>query len=256
MAEGRFLRCEQSEGVARITLARPKHNVLNIDMMNELNGLLDTLAGDDDLKCVAIFGEGKSWCAGVEVGDHKPGMVDEMVTVFNGIFERIHRLDVPTVAAVHGVCVGGGMELAIACDIVVASERAKFGQPEIKLGFFPPYAVVRLPELIGPAKTVEVCTAGKIYSAEEARGLGFVGHVVPEERFSEAVEKMIGEIRYNSPLIIRLNKRAVKKCHRMPFSDAVAAASDAFLNTLMKTEDTLEGIASFEEKRKPEWKNR
>ena len=256
MADYSFVKFEEASGVARITFARPKHNVFNIEMMNELNGLLDTLVSDDSLKCVVFYGEGPSWCAGVEVGDHKPDMAHEMVSVFNGIFERINRLDVPTLAAVHGLCVGGGMEAAVACDIVMASEKAKFGQPEIKLGFFPPYAVVRLPELVGPAKTIEICTSGKIYSAGEAQTLGFVGHVSPDERFTDDVEKMIREIAYNSPLIIRLNKRAVKKCLGKPFPDAVETASDYFLNVMMKTEDTLEGIASFEEKRKPVWKNK
>ncbi len=189
MAEMKFLKFEETDGIARITFSRPKHNVFNIEMMNELNGLLDTLMAHNTLKCVVFFGEGPSWCAGVEVGDHKPEMVDEMVSVFNGIFERVNQLDVPTIAAVHGLCVGGGMEMAIACDIVMASEGAKFGQPEVKLGFFPPYAVIRLPELIGPAKTIEVCTSGKIYTAYDAQLLGFVGHVIAEDGFAEAVEK-------------------------------------------------------------------
>jgi len=256
MAELKYLKFEKTDGVARITFARPKHNVMNIEMMNAFNGLLEDLIDDDGLKCVVLFGDGPSWCAGVEVGDHKPDMVEEMVTVFSRIFELMDQLDVPTIAAVHGLCVGGGMEVAIACDIVMASERAKFGQPEIKLGFFPRYAVVRLPELVGPAKAVEICTTGKTYTAREAQNLGFVGHVVPDDQFSESVEKMIKEIQYCSPLIIRLNKRAVKQSLGLNFPEALDQAGDYFLNTLMKTEDTLEGIACFEEKRKPVWKNK
>lgn len=256
MAELKNLKFEKTDGVARITLARPKHNVFNIEMIDELNLLLEELSADEDLKCVVLLGDGPSWCAGVEVGDHKPEMVDGMIASFNRIFELLEKLDVPTIAAVHGICLGGGMEVAIACDTVIASERAKFGQPEIKLGFIPPYAVVRLPELVGPAKTIEICCSGKTYSAEQARQIGFVGHVVPEEGFTEAVEKMIREIAYCSPLIIRLNKRAVKKCLGLDFQSAVEVSTDYFLNTMMKTEDTLEGIASFEEKRKPVWKNR
>ncbi len=256
MSEYQFLKYDNADGVARIMLARPKHNVFNIEMMNEFNGLLENLVADESLKCVVLSGEGPSWCAGVEVGDHKPEMVDEMVAVFTRIFELFGQLDVPTIAAVHGICLGGGMEVAIACDIVMASEKAKFGQPEIKLGFFPPYAVVRLPELVGPAKAIEICTSGKTYSAAEARDLGFVGHVIPDDQFNDAVEKMIREISYCSPLIIRLNKRAVRQSLGLDFTAAVEKANDYFLNTMMKTEDTLEGIASFEEKRKPSWKNR
>jgi cyclohexa-1,5-dienecarbonyl-CoA hydratase len=113
-----------------------------------------------------------------------------------------------------------------------------------------------LPQLVGPAKAVEICTTGKFYGAADARALGFVGHVAPDDQLAEAAEKMIKEITANSPLIIRLNKRAVKNHLGLAFKPALEGVSDLFLNTLMKTEDTLEGIASYEEKRKPEWKNR
>jgi cyclohexa-1,5-dienecarbonyl-CoA hydratase len=250
------LKLEKDAGVARITFARPKHNVLNIDMMKELNTELELLAADDELKCLILLGEGISWCAGVEVGDHKPEMVDDMINTFNRIFELIEALEVPTIAAVHGACLGGGMEVAIACDIVMASDAAVFGQPEIKLGFFPPYAAMRLPQLVGVSRAIEICTTGRRYTAEEARHMGFVGHVIPAGEFEAAVEKMVKEIAYCSPLIIRLNKRAVKQHLGLTFKEAIQGVSDLFLNTLMKTEDTLEGIASFEEKRRAVWKNK
>ena len=251
-----FLNVEISDGVARITFNRPKHNVLNIDMMNELNNLLDSLAADKDLKCIVLLGEGPSWCAGVEVADHKPEMAPDMIAVFNGIFERIEQLNIPVIAGVHGACMGGGMEVAIACDIIVASSSAIFGQPEIKLGFFPPYAAIRLPQLVGPARAIEICTTGKRYNAEEARQMGFVGYVADDDQFQEVLEKLIKEIRVCSPLIIRLNKRAVKQHMGLDFQAALDGAGDLFLNELMKTEDTLEGICSFEEKRRPVWKNK
>src|SRR5208283_1755694 len=185
MPELKFIKFEKTNGVAYVTLARPKHNVMNMDMMNELNSVLEALGSDDELKCLVFLGEGKSWCAGVEVGDHKPEMAPGMIAVFDRIFELIRRLDVPTIAAVHGLCLGGGMELAIACDIVAASSNAKFGQPEIKLAFFPPYAVVRLQELIGVSKTIEVATTGKTYTAREALELGFVSKVTEEENFTK-----------------------------------------------------------------------
>lgn len=256
MSELKYLKLEKTDGVARITLARPKHNVMNIDMIEEINGLLETLGADEELKCVVILGEGKSWCAGVEVGDHKPELAPKMIASFDRIFQLLNKLDVPTIAAVHGNCLGGGMELAIGCDIVIASTSAKFGQPEIKLGFFPPYAAVRLPELVGKSKAIEICTTGKIYSAEECLQMGFVSHVVADEGFEAAVNGLVSEISYSSPLIIRMNKRAVKMTVGKPFAEASKTANDYFLNSLMKTEDTLEGIRSFEEKRKPVWKNR
>lgn len=256
MPDLNYMQVDHTDGVARITLARPKHNVLDIHMMNELNGQLEMLLTDQALKCVVLLGDGPSWCAGVEVADHKPGTVDEMIAAFNHIFELTEQFEVPLIAAVHGACVGGGMELAIACDMVIASEKAVFGQPEIKLGFFPPYAAIRLPRLIGPAKAIEVCTTGQRYSAAEAVSMGFVSKAVDPDSFTEAVEKLIGEIQYNSPLIIRLNKRAVRQHLGQNFDKALAGVSDLFLNTLMKTEDTLEGIRSFEERCRPVWRNK
>jgi len=256
MTDFKFIKIDSAAGAARITLARPKHNVLNIDMMRELIAVLETLKVDRELKCVVIAGEGPSWCAGVEVGDHKPEQVDTMIAVFNRMLELIEDQEVPTIALVHGACLGGGMEAAIACDIVVAGKSAVFGQPEIKLGFFPPYAAIRLPQLVGPGKAIEICTTGKRYLAEDAKDIGFVTTCVEDSQLSEAGDGLIKEIQYSSPLIIRLNKRAVKQHLGLGFPAALEGVSDLFLNTLMKTADTLEGIASFEEKRKPVWKNK
>ncbi len=138
MSEYKLLKVEKADGVARITFDRPKHNVLDIQMMNELNTELKVLAADDQLKCLVLNGEGASFCAGVEVADHKPEMAAKMIETFNRIFELIERLEVPVIASVHGACLGGGMEVAIACDIIVAAQSALFGQPEIKLSFLPP----------------------------------------------------------------------------------------------------------------------
>ena len=256
MAEPKFLKIENNGQVARIILDRPKHNVLDIPMMNELNAELETIAADDELKCVVITGEGRSFCAGVEVADHKPDNVDAMVATFNRIFELINMIDIPIIAAVNGACLGGGMEVAIACDIVIASEKAILGQPEIKLGFFPPYAALRLPELVGPAKAIEILTTGQNYSAQESKDLGFVSRVASVDDFQAVVDGQVKQICHASPLIIRLNKRAVKRHIGTSFFQGVDLVSNYFLNTMMKTEDTLEGIASFEEKRRPDWKNK
>jgi cyclohexa-1,5-dienecarbonyl-CoA hydratase len=250
------IKVDKSAGIAKITFDRPKHNVFDIHMMESLNTHLEILIADESLKAIVIYGNGPSWCAGVEVSDHKPESVHQMIAAFNRIFQLINLIDVPIIAAVQGFCLGGGMEIAIACDTIVAAKNASFGQPEIKLGFLPPYAAIRLPQLVGPAKAIEICTTGKRYSANEAQQMGFVSYVVEPDQLHTVVDKLIAEISSCSPLIIRLNKRAVKRTFGLPFPEAVEKVSDYFLNTLMKTEDTLEGISSFEEKRKPQWKNR
>jgi len=256
MADLKHLKVEEIDGVARITFARPKHNVLNIEMMNELNAELERILTDNTLKCIVILGEGPNWSAGMDVGEHAPDKVDEMISSFNRIFELLIQFDVPIIAAVHGRALGGGMEIAIACDIIIATESAVFGQPEIKLGFFPPYAAIRLPQLVGPAKAVEICTTGMAYTAGEAQKMGMVAHVVKDDEFQAEVDRIVKEIQAGSPLIIRLNKRAVKKFQGLDFASALTGVTDLFLGTLIKTEDTLEGIQSFYEKRRPEWKNK
>jgi cyclohexa-1,5-dienecarbonyl-CoA hydratase len=256
MTELKHLEFEKADGVARITLNRPKFNMMDIDMMGEINNLLESFASDQDLKCVVIDAAGKHFCTGVEVADHKPDKVGDMIATFNRIFELLEQIDVPVIAAVQGFCLGGGMELAIACDVIVADKGASFGQPEIKVGFLPPYAAIRLPQLVGPAKAIEICTTGKFYSATEAQNLGMVAHVAEDAQLAETAENIVKEIQANSPLIIRLNKKAVRQHLGLNFKQALEGVSDLFLNTLMKTEDTLEGIASYEEKRKPVWKNK
>lgn len=255
MSDLKFLRVDVIDDVARIALNRPKHNVLNLEMMRELNGVLEKLQGDNTLKCLVISAEGRSWCAGVEVGDHKPELANDMIDVFSRMLILVEAFEIPTIAAVQGVCLGGGMELAIACDIVIAAEQAVFGQPEIKLGFIPPYAAIRLPQLVGPSKSIEICTTGRRYTAAEAKAMGFIAHVAGNEAFDDMLASTLKEISVSSPLIIRLNKQAVKKNLGLTTQAAMAGVNDLFLNTLMKTEDTLEGIKSFEEKRRPEWKN-
>ena len=251
-----YIKTEQEGGIARIIFNRPKHNMLSIAMMKEMNSELETLLADGDLKCLVFLGEGPSFCAGVDVGDHKPELVDNMIATFNRLFELVDKLEVPTIAAVHGACLGGGMEVAIACDMIIAAKSALFGQPEIKLGFFPPYAAIRLPKLVGQAKALEICITGKRYTADEARSMGFVSQATDDDKFSGELEKLVGEIKTSSPLIIRLNKRAIRQSLGKGFATALAGAGDLFLHTLMKTEDTQEGMNSYFERRKPEWKNR
>jgi cyclohexa-1,5-dienecarbonyl-CoA hydratase len=246
----------RQKGVARITLNRPKHNVLNMAMMVELTTILAELKKDDGLKCVVFGAEGSSWCAGVEVLDHKPELAPEMIRIFDALLRQIHALDVPSIAAVNGACLGGGMEVAIACDIVVAAKSAVFGQPEIKLGFLPPYAAVRLPKLVGPSRAIEICTTGRRYSAEAMQQMGAISDVYEDDDFEEGLAELIKQIQHASSLIIRLNKKAVNQHLAMQLPEAMDSVNDIFLNQLMKTEDTLEGIRSFEEKRRPEWKNR
>ena len=255
MTDLKFHELTVDKGVARVDLNRPKHNVFNIEMMEELTALLSELADNADIKCVVVGAKGPSWCAGVEVADHKPELAPDMIRVFDALLKQIHALPMTSIAAVNGACLGGGMEVAIACDMVVASKASIFGQPEIKLGFLPPYAAVRLPHLVGPSKAIEICTTGRRYSAEKMSEMGLIAELLEAEAFEDGLAKIVKEIQHCSPLIIRLNKKAVTMHLGMDINSAMNSVADLFLDELMKTADTLEGIKSFEEKRRPEWKN-
>ena len=155
-------------GLGTITLNKPPVNVLNIAMMEEMNQALDSWKGDKDLKVILFNAKGKCFSAGVDVGEHMGDLATKMIEVFHGIFRRMDQLGALTVASVYSSCLGGGCELAVFCDLAIASESAKFGQPEIQVGVFPPIAAQIMPRIIGRKAAAELIFSGKIISADEA----------------------------------------------------------------------------------------
>src|SRR5215467_1895717 len=163
---------------AWITLDRPPLNILNIPMMKSLDEELKRALPKSDF--VVFQGAGASFCAGADVADHAPKRVAKMLSAFHAVFRRLATSDCVTIAAVHGYCLGGGMELATFCDFVLATESAQFGQPEIRLGCYPPVALVTLPRLIGMQAAANLIFKGSQISAAEAHRLGFVTRVVAD----------------------------------------------------------------------------
>jgi cyclohexa-1,5-dienecarbonyl-CoA hydratase len=236
---------EKRKGVAKLTLNRPPLNVLNIAMMREINTALEGLTDDPTIK-VLVFeaAEGsKAFSAGVDVSEHTADLVEEMIEVFHRIFRLLGQLEVPTVAVVNGAALGGGCELVLFCDMVIASEKASFGQPEIQVGVLPPIAVVALPEIIGPKKTMEMVLIGDRITAHEAERLGLVNRIV------EKLTSLSG-------IVLRLTKRAVRLGSTRPFAEGLAAVEELYLGPMMATEDANEGLAAFTEKRAPVWKDK
>ena len=249
---------EKRDGVARLTLSKPPLNVLDIAMMREINAALDGLDDDPSVK-VLVFdaAEGsKAFSAGVDVSEHTAEKVEEMIEVFHRIFRLLDRLEVPTVAVVGGAALGGGCELALFCDMVIASEKASFGQPEIQVGVLPPIAVVALPDIIGPKKAMEMVLIGDRIRAPEALQIGLVNKVVPPEELPAAADEFVGKLTKLSGAVVRLTKRAVRIGSVGPFADGLAAVEELYLGPLMATEDANEGLAAFMEKRAPVWKDR
>jgi len=247
---------EREGGVAKITLNHPPVNIMDIPTMREINVALESLQDDRESKVVLFAATGKAFCAGVDVKDHTADKVGEMVEVFHRIFRLMWSLDVPTVAAVNGAALGGGCELVTFCDMVIASEKATFGQPEIQVGVYPPVAAVTFPRLMPQMKAMELLLLGGVIGAEEAERLGIVNRVVPVESFDEEVSSFVGRLAALSGAVLRLTKRAALQGLTLDFEEALALSEDLYLKQLMKTEDATEGLQAFMEKRKPVWKDK
>lgn len=242
--------------VARITLARPPLNILTIEMMEELNEALGQLSRRQDIKALVLAAEGKAFSAGVAVEDHLGDRVKPMLNAFHQVFRHLHSLECPTVAAVQGPALGGGAELATFCDLVVASETATLGQPEIKVGVFPPIAALHYPHRVGQARTIQLLLSGEVISAREAERIGLVDRVVRPEELEGAVAGAVAKFTDKSAVILRLTKRAVGEAGGHDFEAALAALEGLYQNELMRTEDAAEGLRAFVEKRPPVWKHR
>jgi cyclohexa-1,5-dienecarbonyl-CoA hydratase len=256
MTSYRFIGCTEERGAVRITLARPPLNVLTIAMMDEVNGALDWAAARPGLKVVLFAAEGKAFSAGVDIEDHRGDRVKPMLESFHGIFRRLRTLECVTVAAVQGAAVGGGAELATFCDVVIAAENATLGQPEIKVGVFPPIAALHYPARVGLPRAVRLILSGETIDAPEALRIGLVDRVVPADRLAEAAEAEIGRFTAASAVVLRLAKRAVKEAARLGFDEALAMLEECYHHELMTTADAEEGLRAFAEKRKPVWKDR
>ena len=238
---------------AWVTLNRPPLNILDIRMMESLDAALERALSELDF--VIFQGAGpKAFSAGAEIADHTPERVGKMLSAFHAIFRRLSEADCVKIAAVHGHCLGGGMELATFCDFVVATESAQFGQPEIKLGCFPPVAMVTLPQLIGMRAAADFILTGRQIAAAEAQRLGLITRVVPDAELRDAVGKLLAELRALSPGVLQLTRKTLWNLHSAEFAKQLEEVERVYLSELMKTHDAQEGIRAFLEKRKPVWK--
>ena len=247
---------EEKNMIGRITLNSPPLNILNIEMMKEINNAIKEFQRKT-LKLLILDAKGKAFSAGVDVSDHTKEKVHEMITVFHEIFTNLHKINAPTVALVHGAALGGGCEIATFCDIVIASEKAKFGQPEIKVGVFPPVAAAVFPKIMGSKKALELLITGDVIGAQEAKELGLVNAVLPVDTFDEDAEHLLmKKVESNSAIVLQLTKRAFLAGSTQNYAEAIKKIEDIYLNELMKTDDAHEGLAAFLEKRPPVWKNK
>jgi cyclohexa-1,5-dienecarbonyl-CoA hydratase len=240
---------------AWITLARPPLNILDIPMMEALDAALEHALPKCDF--VVFQGAGpKAFSAGAEIADHALERVEKMLSTFHGVFCRLAEADCVRIAAVHGYCLGGGMELATFCDFVLATESAQFGQPEIKLGCFPPVAMVTLPQLIGMRAAAQLILTGQQISASEAHRLGLLTRVVADHELRAALDGLLEQLRTLSPAVLHLTRKTLWQLHAADFAKQLQEVERVYLSELMKTHDAHEGISAFLEKRLPVWKER
>ena len=252
------IKTRRDGGVTWITLARPPLNVLDLRTMEELSqALSEVQAEQTDTRALVIAAEGeKAFSAGVDVADHTPDRVDRMIGGFHAIFRTLEALQIPTFAAVKGLALGGGCELASGCDIVVAADNLKIGQPEIKVGVFPSIAAVVLPRLVSEKKALELILGGEVVGAEEARRIGLVSRVFPLSSFDEDFRKFLAGFAELSGPVLRAAKQAVRVARGREFEDALERVERIYLGQLMATEDAREGLDAFLAKRPPRWKHR
>ena len=237
---------------AWVTLDRPPLNILDIAMMRELDAALKRVIPKCDF--LVFKGAGaKGFSAGADVADHAPERVGKMLKAFHAMFRRLAKADCVTISVVHGFCFGGGMELATFCDFIVAAGTAEFGQPEIKLGCFPPVAMITLPELIGLRAATDLILTGRQIGAPEAQLYGLVARVVPDDKLAEATDELLGELRKLSPAVLRMTRRTLWRLHAEEFAKRLASVQRLYLTKLMKCKDAQEGVRAFLEKRPPAW---
>ena len=247
---------EIENGVARVTLNQPPLNILDIAMMGELHQAIAQINSSGSAKVLVLDHRGKAFSAGVSIQDHTPDKVGQMIETFHGVLRLLNSLALPTVALVDGMALGGGCELAVFCDIVLASERATFGQPEIKVGVFPPVAAVLFPRLIGRNRTLELLLSGDTIDANEARSIGLINKVFLTESFRAKAGEFIAKLTAMSGPVLRWTKRAVDAGLQANFNAGLAAIEQIYLRDLMATEDAREGLNAFLEKRQPAWKEK
>ena len=241
--------------VAWLTLKRAPVNVLNIEMMNEIVDALECVIEKEKPHALVIRAEGKAFSAGVAIEDHIGDKAEPMIYVFHKMFHLLVKIPCPTIAVVEGAAIGGGCELASFCDISVATEKAKFGQPEINLGLFPPVSVAVFPQLMGLNRTMELLLTGKTITAAKAKEYGLINEVVSEEELPNYVEELLGSFRSKSRVALHLTRSSIRGAMASTFAQTIGEIEQIYLNDLMKTEDAKEGLDSFLDKREPIWKH-
>lgn len=250
-----FINVETKNGASTLTLRRAPLNVLDIAALSQLGSTLTDLSRDENIRILILRAEGKMFSAGVDVADHTPDKVGEMIPLFDRACQLLANFPCPTLAVVHGHALGGGCELVLCCDLAVMAENAKIGQPEIQLAAFAPIAAMRLPLMVGYRAAADMLLTGRTLTADEALKIGLVNAVVSADGLEQWVQEKVTQLTNLSRVALVTTKRALQS----GFGNWDSSASELerlYLDELMKTEDAREGLAAFMEKRAAVWKHK
>ena len=242
--------------VARLTLDRPEHNLLNERMLAEVAAGINSVGNRSDVKLIVLDSAAKAFCGGIELGEYTQRRVFQLLEAFHNTFAAMLDTSKPLLVVVNGPAFGGGAELAALGDLVIATPKAKFAQPEIKLGVFPPLAAAILPNILGLKIASELVMTGETITAERARECGLVNWLVPENELQKKVDEVIAKVTAQSGPVLTMAKKAILGSMGLPLRDAVRNSMRVFLNELGDLEDSQEGVRALVEKRAPQWKNR
>ncbi|MGH9737239.1 MAG: enoyl-CoA hydratase/isomerase family protein [Candidatus Acidiferrales bacterium] len=242
--------------VARLTLDRPEHNLLNERMLSELAAGINTFGERNAVKLIVLDSACKAFCGGIELGEYTQRRVFQMLEAFHSAFAAMMDTATPVLVVVNGPAYGGGAELAALADLVIATPKARFAQPEIKLGVFPPLAAAILPYVLGPKQALELVLTGEAITGERAQELGLVNWLVSEADLQKKIDEVIAKVTAQSGPVLTMAKKAILNSLGLPLRDGVRSSMKVFLNELAELEDSQEGLRALVEKRAPKWKNR
>ncbi len=251
-----FVKFRVEGEVARLTLDRPEHNLLNEQMLAEIAAGINTLGNQGEVKLIVLDSAAKAFCGGIEIGEYTARRVFQLLDAFHNAFTSMLDTSKPVLVVVNGPAYGGGAELAALGDLVIATPKARFAQPEIKLGIFPPLAAAILPYIIGPKLALESVLTGEAMTAERARELGLVNWIVPENELQKKVDDVTSKVTAQSGPVLTMAKKAIIGSMGLPLREGVRNSMRVFLNELGDLEDSQEGLRALVEKRAPKWKNR
>jgi len=257
--EFKYIRWDETGTVAHLTMNRPKQNIMNMEMLKEMAAAIESLNSRDDVRIILLDASPECegyFSAGVGAEGYTTQMVFQMLDAFHHVFRAIIEISKPILAVVDGVASAGGCELAAFCDLVIATENARFLQPEIKLGVFPPLGAVVYPRVIGPKRAMELLLTGDALNAQQALQIGLVNRVVPRTALKETVDALVKRLSEQSAPVLALLKRVIFEGTWLPFNEALKKSQDIYLNQLFELEDSQEGLRALVEKRKPVWKNK